>query len=187
VFRRWLIGELLRVARKTRQPIHILTVLLQQASSDKINALDLKAWRHVLRKRLLRAGLATASIIGGFEIVYRQNSRAWVLHANLMVIGATQAGLDGFAAASDTLGLDRAVVCAPLKDLPKQLSYTLKFTTYHRPLGQQGPVKGPAVPLNAPEHHALIKWMSRYEFKDFLFLFNARRKDGTTIMLKRDV
>jgi hypothetical protein len=179
---------LLRVAQKhAHKPIHVLTVLLQQASSDKINALDLKAWRHVLRKRLLRAGLGSAPVIGGFEIVYRQNPRAWVLHVNLMVIGAAQAALDTFATASDTPGLDRAVVCVPLQDLAEQLSYILKFTTYHRPLGQQGPVKGPAVPLNAPEHHGLIKWMSRYEFKDFLFLFNARREDGTTIILKRDV
>jgi hypothetical protein len=186
VFRRWLIGELLRVAQKhAHKPIHILTVLL--ARSEKINALDLKPWRHALRKRLLRAGLGNASVIGGFEIVYKQSSRAWVLHVNLVVIGGTQAGLDKFKAASATGVLDRPFVCVPLQDLAEQLSYILKFTTYHRPRGQLGAMKGPAVPLNPPEHHTLVTWMSQYEFQDFLFLFNAYRKDGTIIKLKKHI
>jgi hypothetical protein len=185
VFRRWLIGELLRVARKAHKPIHVITVLLQQASSEKINALDLTTWRHALRKRLLRSGLGDASIIGGFEMIYRAKERIWVLHINLMIIGGNQAGLDTFASMFGNNGIDRPVLSVPLKDLPEQLSYISKFTTYHRPLQQQGPIKGPAVPLNAPEHHALVKWMSQYEFKDFLFLFNAYRKEGTTIKLKR--
>jgi hypothetical protein len=46
-------------------------------------------------------------------------------------------------------------------------------------------MKGQAVPLNSPEHHALVTWMSQYEFQDFLFLFNAYRQDGTTIKVKK--
>jgi len=185
-FRRWLIAELLRVAKKTPYPIHILTVLLEQANSKKIDGLDPVPWRHRLRKRLVRSGLGDASVIGGFEMIYRQRQRAWVLHANLVIIGGAPHGLEKFEDTFHGSDLDCPVLGVPLQDLPEQLSYVSKFTTYHRPFQQRGPIKSPAIPLNAPEHHALVQWMSRVDFKDFLFLFNAHREKGVTIKLKRD-
>src|SRR5260221_8178777 len=54
VFRRWFIGELLRVT-KGNGAVRIYTVLLKQASQYKINNLDPTPFRHLLRKRLERA------------------------------------------------------------------------------------------------------------------------------------
>ena len=67
----------------------------------------------------------------------------------------------------------------PVKDAAEQLSYVLKFTTYHRPHQQRGPTKAKAVPLNLSEHLELVRWMARYEFSDHLFLFNARRRGAS--------
>jgi hypothetical protein len=44
-------------------------------------------------------------------------------------------------------------------------------------------VKATAKPLNPREHAALVKWMDRFEFEDFLFLMNARREGGTKLVL----
>ena len=85
-FRRWFIAELLRVT-KGHDPVYIYTVLLKEAPHDKINDLDPAPYRHQLRKRLERAGLGQAPVIGGFEIVYKARRRVWVLHVNLVVIG----------------------------------------------------------------------------------------------------
>ena len=63
-----------------------------------------------------------------------------------------------------------------LWDLPEQLSYVLKFGTYHRPHKQRGSAKSRAVPLNKSEHLALVQWMHQREFKDFLFFYNAGRR-----------
>jgi hypothetical protein len=181
-FRRFFTGELLRLTGAATQPVHILTVLLEQADHDKIESLDSMAWRQSLRKRLDRSGLNSASVIGGFEMAYKQG--AWILHANLLIIGGNEAALNKFAQMCRGTDIYRPIVRAPLADHRKQLSYLLKFTTYQRPHEQQGGNKGPAVPLNAREHHALVDWMSERRFKDYLFFYNAEQR-GPSIRLRR--
>lgn len=181
-FRRFFIGEVLRLAGAAPPPVHILTVLLEQANHDKIESLNPAAWKHTLRKRLDRSGLGGTSVIGGFEMVYKQ--AAWVLHANLLILGGNEAAIKKFEQTCKGTDIYRPVVRAPLADPGKQLSYLLKFTTYQRPYEQQGANKGPAVPLNAREHHALVDWMSKRPFKDYLFFYNAEQR-GPRISLRR--
>jgi hypothetical protein len=182
-FRRWFIGELLRITEGQHR-VHIYTVLLKEAPKDKINTLDPARFRHLLRKRLQRAGLGKVPVIGGFEIVYRAKDKVWVLHANLVIIGGKRTARKKFKKSFTGDDIERPVVRAVLNDPPEQLSYILKFTTYHRPHAQYGPTKSKAKPLNPREHAALLKWMSQFDFKDFLFLVNARRQGGTKIVLQ---
>jgi hypothetical protein len=173
-FRRWLIGQLLKITGGPK-PVHIYTILLQQADSESIDVLDLALYRHSLRKRLQRAGLDVPAV-GGFEMVYKANRKVWVLHINLVVVGGVKQAHRRFKRAFNGSNFDRPVVSARLNDPTKQLSYVLKFGTYHRPFEQQGPARSVARPLNGRQHAALVKWMSRFEFKDFLLLINARRR-----------
>jgi len=151
------------------------TVLLEAASSDKIDTLDPSRQRAHLRKRLQDAGLGDIPVIGGFEMIYRAREKQWILHINLVIVGATGQALAKFKKSFDASTIERPVVRVPVKDRAEQLSYVLKFTTYHRPYKQSGSSKSQAMPLNAPEHYALVKWMSQFEFNDLMFLFNARR------------
>ena len=160
----------------------MLTVLLEEAPSDKINTLDPSRYKADLRKRLQAAGLGDVPVIGGFEMIYRAREMRWVLHINLVIVGGTKEALKTFQRSYDKSKIERPVVMVPVKDRPEQLSYVLKFTTYHRPHKQTGPGKSQAMSLNAAEHYALVKWMSQFEFNDLLFLFNARRL-GPTIEL----
>src|SRR5262249_48896261 len=107
-FRRWLIGELLRVTQERRA--HIYTVLLKEAPKEKIHTLDPAPFRHLLRKRLDRAGLSKVPVIGGFEIVYKAKTRVWVLHANLVIIGAKKAARKKFKDSFKGDGIERPVV-----------------------------------------------------------------------------
>jgi hypothetical protein len=182
VFRRWFIGELLRIT-KGHDQVHVYTVLLKEAPKDKIDSLDPAAFRPLLRKRLLRCDLGKVPVIGGFEIVYKAAKRVWVLHANLMMIGGDKNARKKFRQTFEDDDLERPVVRAALKDRPEQLSYMLKFSTYHRPHEQHGPTKSQAKPLNPKEHATLLKWMSQFEFADFLLLLNARRQGGSKIVL----
>jgi hypothetical protein len=182
VFRRWFIGELLRVT-KGCDHVQIYTVLLKEAGTNKIDELDPASFRAVIRKRLERSNLGHVPVIGGFEIVYKAKRRAWVLHANLVLIGANKDAGEKLEEAFKKNELERPVVGAALKDRPEQLSYVLKFTTYHRPHEQEGPTRSEAKPLNPSDHAALLKWMSQFEFKDFMLLINARRQGGNKIVL----
>jgi hypothetical protein len=170
-------------ATKGHDQVHIYTVLLKEAARDKINELDPAPFRALIRKRLQRSGLGKVPVIGGFEIVYKASKRTWVLHINLMVIGLNKNLRGKFEAAFKNNELERPVLGAALKDRAEQLSYVLKFTTYHRPYEQQGATRSEAKPLNAREHAALLKWMSQFEFRDFLLLINARRQGGNKIVL----
>jgi hypothetical protein len=181
-FRRWLIGELLCIT-KAHDRVHVYTVLLKEAPKDKIDTIDPAPFRHVLRNRLQRAGLTKVPVIGGIEIVYKAKKRVWVLHANLVMIGGKKSARKKFEQGFKDGDIDRPVVRARLKNPPEQLSYVLKFTTYHRPHEQRGSKNGQAKPLNPAEHAALLKWMSRFKFEDFLLLVNAKRQGGTRIVL----
>jgi hypothetical protein len=182
VFRRWFIGELLRVT-KGKEAVRIYTVLLKEAPHDKINSLDPTPFRHFLRKRLKRAGLGKAPVIGGFEIVYKAKKQVWVLHVNLVVIGGKKRVHKKFKQGFKNSDIELPIRGAKLKDAPEQLSYILKFSTYHRPHEQQGPNRSDAKPLNPREHAGLVKWMAQFEFKDFLFLVNARREGDAKLVL----
>ena len=95
----------------------------------------------MLRKRLERAGLDEAIVIGGFEICYRARNHRWVLHVNFAIIGGTDRAVGKFKDSFLSSDLDRPVMTARLRDLPEQLSYLLKFVTYHRPHKQRGSTK----------------------------------------------
>jgi hypothetical protein len=182
-FRRWFTGELLQITKSVTKSITILTVLLGEADRGRIDDLDPAAWQHRLQKRLRRRGLGTTPVIGGFEVIYRAREKMWVLHTNLMIIDGDRKALEQFKTSFSKGKMDRPVFEAILSDAPKQLSYLLKFGTYHRPFQQQGSAKSPPKPLNAAEHHALVQWMAKRNFKDMMFLFNARRQ-GSRIRLK---
>jgi hypothetical protein len=183
VFRRWFIGELLRITQR-KEAVRIYTVLLKEAPHDTINHLDPTVFRHWLRKRLERAGLVKVPVIGGFEIVYKAKRRVWVLHINLVVIGGKKRAHDKFKQGFESSDMERPIIEAELKDPAEQLSYILKFGTYHRPHEQHGPRRSDAKPLNPREHAELLNWMARFEFKDFLFLVNAKRA-ASKITLRR--
>jgi hypothetical protein len=188
-FRRFLTSELLRLHSDHQLPATILTVLLEAAPRGKLLELKIDRYRDSLRKRLDRAGLGDAAVVGGFEMIYRARPKEWVLHINLVIFGGTDKAIQTFARDFSGGHIDRAIQRAALDDPAEQLSYILKFTTYHRPHEQRGSKKSKAVPLNPAEHYALVKWMDQHQFLDYLFLFNARRRGpvielGTQASLK---
>jgi hypothetical protein len=184
VFRRWFIGELLRFSDSAK-PVTILTVLLKKAPKGGIDALDPRPFRGILRRRLIRAGLGDAVVIGAFENVYRAQDKDWMLHINLMIIGGQSSAIGAFKTSFEQSDIERPAMKAPLKEPAKQLSYLPKFTTYHRPYEQLGAGKGPATPLNPQEHLALVEWMAKRSFKDLVFLFNARQGVDSIVPSKK--
>jgi hypothetical protein len=147
LFRVWFIGELLRIIENIGSaPVYIMTILLEEASYDEIHRLDVKGYDAELRKRLSRNGLGDAIVIGGYENIYRASSKIYVLHINLLIIDGTLEAIEKFKATFSNSDIEKPAVVEKLEDLPTQLSYVLKFTTYHRPFKQCGSKKGPAVP-----------------------------------------
>lgn len=183
-FRRYITGELLRLHAKSKIAPTVLVILLEAAPRGKLQDLEIDRYHHSLRKRLVRAGLGHVPVLGGFEVVYRARSKQWVLHVNLVLFGGDEKAIAKFEKGFGDDGLYRPVERAALEDPAEQLSYILKFTTYHRPRQQHGSKKSKALPLNRAEHLELVRWMDQHQFSDHLFLFNARRH-GAAIELSR--
>jgi hypothetical protein len=176
-FRRYITGELLRLSSESRVKVQVAVILLESAPQGKLQNLQLKRYRHSLRKQLERAGLSNVTVVGGFEMIYRARTKQWVLHVNLVIFGGDEDAIAEFEEIFS--GFYRPVERAFVEDPAKQLSYVLKFTTYHRPHKQTGSTKSKARPLNPTEHFELISWMDQFEFTDHLFLFNARRRGAS--------
>ncbi len=101
---------------------------------------DIKRAHDRLRKRLHRLGFAGSILIGGTEVAWLARARVWILHVDLLAIGVPREAweaLEGQLAGSgrfDPLRVDE------LQNPERQLSYALKFATYHRPgkIGRNG-------------------------------------------------
>ena len=65
------------------------------------------------------------------------------------------------------------VMPKPLRNPDKQLSYCIKFVTYHQPGRRR-------VRLPPDRLVELAAWCSRHRFEDFLFAYGARRRGGRT-------
>jgi hypothetical protein len=181
--RRWFIAEVLRVVHRRSGNATSATALL--AASSNIEELNPSEHRHSIRKKLGRAGLGTAHCVGGFEIVYRARDKCWVLHINLLILGGNKSAVAKLGAAFATTEFDRPCQCVPLRNVVKQISYLLKFSTYHRPFRQTGSKKSPAKPLNGREHVALVNWFARYRFSDMMFLYGLRREGDRLVTTRR--
>jgi hypothetical protein len=160
--------------------------LLEASPRGELQNLQIDRYSQSLRKRLERAGLADVPVLGGFEVVYRARSKEWVLHINLVIFGGNERGIAKFEQGFRGENFYRPVERTGVNDPAEQLSYVLKFTTYHRPHQQRGSKKSKAMPLNPSEHLELVRWMARHKFSDHLFLFNARRR-GASIELSSKV
>ena len=174
-FRRNFIGELLRLEGEFAGIVKMSTVLLEAVPNGELGDIEIAKYDHVLRKRLARAGLTNVPVIGGIEVFYRAAEKRWVFHINLAFFGGKADAIAAFEASCSNSDFDRPVVTFDVKNPPEQLSYLLKFTTYHRPFKQTGPTRSPARPLNPADHYELVSWMAQHDFADHLFLFNARR------------
>jgi hypothetical protein len=185
-FRRYITGETLRLHSESKTKAWVLVILLEAAPRGKLQDLQIDRYRHSLRKRLDRVGLAHVPVVGGFEMIYRARSKEWVLHINLVMFGGDEKAIAKFEEGFRDDGLYRPVERTTVVDPAEQLSYVLKFTTYHRPRQQRGSKKAKAVPLNPSEHLELVRWMARHEFSDLLFLFNARRRGASVELSSKD-
>jgi hypothetical protein len=91
--------------------------------------------------------------------------------------------LDALRSAFADKDMPRPIKVQKLKDAPRQSSYVLKFTTFHRPGSQKGPSRATAIPL--PDHALkhLTLWRARYGLLDFVFTMHPRRRGGDLVRI----
>ena len=177
-FRMWCLDEFTSLVKGFQRNSNIVTVILQKVPRSALRSIKLRAVKARLRTICVRSALRSSTVCGGIEVSYDWQQDIFILHAHLMVIDATSHQLSSLRPLFRKSSGARSVKVQPLRHPQAQISYLLKFNTFHRPGSQFGSHRARAVPLPLPALEALVAWWAQYEVSDFVFLYRARVVHG---------
>jgi hypothetical protein len=170
------ITQLHALARAYLGPHQVATIYIKLFAPDFLADADLRRIGEMLRKRLDRAGFKGAIVVGGVEVAWQENWQRWLLHAHVLAIGVDPNAWKRLEAALEDSDTDDPVRVQLLCDPDQQLSYCVKFVTYHQP-GRR------LVPLPPDRLVELAEWWSQYRFEDFLFAYGVRRHGSHLVVI----
>ena len=176
-YRQGPIAQLHALANAYVGPHEVATIYLSLIRPGCLAAVDVPRGREMFRKRLDRAGFKSAIVVGGIEVAWQENWQRWLLHAHVVAIGVDADAWEQLEAALEDSGTTKPVDHVPLRDPAEQLSYCIKFVSYHQPGRRR-------VPLPPDRLVELAAWWSRHRFEDFLFAYGARRRGGRLVVDK---
>ena len=181
-FRFPLIRDVLRIAKLEPGVHKWATIFLETVPEGSLPEVSVKRVRERLRQCLRRSGFLGAILIGGIEVSWLARDRVWLLHVHFLAIRVPQKAWDSLEEKLATTGRADPLDVQDLNDPERQISYTIKFVTYHRPgtIGPDGHAR--AYPLPPDRLAELARWWSRNQFSDFVFLFGARRRGGRIVV-----
>jgi hypothetical protein len=158
-------------------PHEVATVYLGLFPPGSLGEADLGRTRETLRKRLDRAGFKGAIVVGGIEVAWQDDWQRWLLHAQVLAMGVDPKAWRQLVVALRNSGTAKPVEVVELRDPDEQLSYCIKFVTYHRPGRRR-------VHLPPDRLVELAAWCAPHRFEDFLFAYGARRRGGRIVVDK---
>ena len=138
-------------------PRQVATIYLGLFEPDSLADADVRRTHEMFRKRLDRAGFKGAIVVGGIVVAWQENHQRWLLHAQVLAIGVDANAWRRLEAALEDSGTADPVMPKPLRNPDVQLSYCIKFVTYHQPGRRR-------VPLPPDRLVELAAWCSRYRF-----------------------
>ncbi len=114
-------------------PHQVATIYLRLLGPGSLADADPSRVREMFRKRLDRAGFKNGILVGGIEVAWQEDWQRWIVHAHVHAIGVHEVTWKQLEAALKDSGTARPVVPKLLRDPDEQLSYCIKFVTYHQP------------------------------------------------------
>jgi hypothetical protein len=171
------IARLHALANAHPGPHEVATIYLDLFPPGSLADADVGRAHEMFRKRLDRAGFKGAIVVGGIEVAWQEKWQRWILHAQVLAIGVDPHAWTQLEAALEKSGTADPVMPKPLRDPDAQLSYCIKFATYHQPGRRR-------VPLPGERLVELAAWCSRHRFEDYLFAYGARRRGGQLVVDK---
>jgi transposase len=174
-WRRGPIAQLHALANAYAGPHEVATIYLGLFPPGSLGDADVSHTHEMLRKRLDRAGFKGAIVVGGIEVAWQENWQRWLLHAQVLAIGVDPRAWKRLEVALKKSGTAYPVDPVALRNPDEQLSYCIKFVTYHRPGRRR-------VPLPPDRLVELAAWCAPHRFEDFLFAYGARRRGGRLVV-----
>jgi hypothetical protein len=165
VFRRWFIGELLRVT-KGKEAVRIYTVLLKEAApQDEITNLDLTSYGHLLRKRLKRAGLVLVDALSE-GLKDAETPEQWAIQRKL-IEGDVREGVGQYPAL-ETIDVDRSF--DQMRAVPPLRQFPLIVLSADRAWGPQIPsmIAAGTLPADVPQNFGYVTDAAQREAQEKL-------------------
>ena len=181
-FRRWFICQALRHERDLE--LQVLTVALALVPSNELSQINLSVLKRCTSQRIRRAAPSAHFVLGGIEADYHYVDDSFLVHAHLLVSKLPSEELKALRTVFSNLGTTRAIKVQPLRDRVSQISYLLKFTTFHRPGSQNGSRRPSAIPLPSEALKQLTLWRAQHGFLDFVFMMGLRRRGGDLVQIE---
>jgi hypothetical protein len=176
-YRQGPIAQLHALGNAYAGPHEIATIYLGLYRPGFLAVADVRRAQEMFRKRLDRAGFKGAIVAGGIEVAWQENWQRWLLHAHVLAIGVDPNAWTQLEAALEKSGTADPVDVRALCNPDEQLSYCIKFGSYHQPGRRR-------VPLPRDRLVELAAWWSQYRFEDFFFAYGARRRGGRLVVDK---
>lgn len=183
-FRKWIIAQALPLA--TQLNLQWATVALHLVPADELFELDLLKLKRRTSQRIRRAAPSVSFVLGGIEAEYLADEDAFLVHGHFLISRLERDEEIAFRSAFRNIDRSHPVRIDPLNDLEKQISYTFKFTTYHRPGKQTGPWRPKSVELPDGPLMDVSIWRAQYTFLDFVFMLGVRRRGSQLVRQKRE-
>ena len=171
------IAQLHALANAYAGPHEVATIYLGLFPPDSLGDADVRRTHEMFRKRLDRAGFKGAIVAGGIEVAWQEHWQRWLLHAQVLAMGVDPNAWEQLEAALEKSGTADPVRPVALCNPDEQLSYCIKFVSYHQPGRRR-------VPLPRDRLVELAAWWSQYRFEDFFFAYGARRRGGRLVVDK---
>ena len=175
-FRFPLIRSVLRIAEAEPGAHKWATIYLDTIPEGSLPDVCLNRARDGLRQRLRRSGFKGSILIGNIEASWLANDRVWVLHAHLLAMRVSKGSWDPLEERLAETGRADPLDVDELNAPERQISYTFKYVTYHRPGKNSRSRRAQAYPLPPDRLAELACWWAQYSFDDFVFLYGARRR-----------
>jgi hypothetical protein len=175
-YRVWASKEFLRLFDKARSRGTVVTTILKTIPAGELNSIDATKIASAMRQRIRRSAYSKLKMLGGIELSYKADSKSWILHTHLLILGCQMKELKSIGTVLTKEAGPRNTKMQSLKNAPAQLSYLLKFQTYHRPGQQVSNSRARAYPLPTTQLIELLSWWNRMEYSNLLFLFGVRRR-----------
>lgn len=183
-FRRWCFAEFRNLSKKYEDVVMMTVVYYcEKIPDEKLMLFDPLRLKDTLRQQLKRSGFEHP-VVGSLELDYHVESRHWIPHFHLMVLGEEppteefrKRHFNSFIHdAQRTSKKDRPIRVDKLNNEAKQISYLYK--SYWSRLEAYGPVgerRTKKYRLKKEQLRLSLYFQDTFEFSDFLFLFKSRR------------
>ena len=174
-FQRWIIAQALPISQLDLQWV---TIALELIPADRLFELDLVKLKRRTSQRIRRTAPSVSIVLGGIEAEFRTADDTFLLHGHFLISRFSKEEEQALKAAFRKIDRAHPVRVDPLNDPVKQISYSFKYATYHRPGSKTGPHRPRPVPLPNGPLMDLSVWRSRSTFLDFVFMMGLRRVGG---------